>query len=99
MLSHQESHLRQVMHLSAFLDRSCHSFQRLLAVAAEHRPMTHHLIRAGALHQGAPRMSWLPSRLPLAPMTLAAQFSSWAITRRRFAAVMAILGKLPFHLC
>ena len=44
--------------------------------------MTHHLIRAGELHQGPPRMSWLPSRLPLAPVTLASQFSSWAITTR-----------------
>src|SRR6266699_1586871 len=98
MLSYQEPHLGQVMDLSAFLDRSYDSFQRLLAVAADQGPMTHHLIRAGELHQGLPRMSWLPSRLPLAPVTLAPQFSSWAITRRRFAAVLAILGKLPFHL-
>src|SRR6266571_2436004 len=43
-------------------------------------------------------MSWLPSRLPFAPVALAPPFSSWAITRRRFAAVMAVLGKLPLHL-
>src|SRR5258708_995125 len=43
-------------------------------------------------------MSWLPSRLSLAPVALAPPLSSWAITRRRFATVMAVLGKLPLHL-
>jgi hypothetical protein len=43
-------------------------------------------------------MSWLPSRLSLAPVALAPLLSSGAITRRWFATVMAILGKLPLHL-
>src|SRR2546427_6982811 len=85
------------MHLSAFLEAAYHSFQRLLAVAADHRTMMHHLIRIGYLHQGAPSMPWLPSRLLLAPVALAPQLSSWAITRRRSAAVVAILGQTPLQ--
>src|SRR6266478_8930413 len=59
MFSHQQSHLRQVVHLSAFLKLPSDALQRLLAVSAELGTMTHHLISAGYLHQGAPSMSWL----------------------------------------
>jgi hypothetical protein len=60
MLSHQQPYLWQVMHLSAFLEPACYSFQRLLAVAAEHRAMMDYLIRTSYLHQGTPSMPWLP---------------------------------------
>ena len=96
MFSHQQSHLRQVVHLSAFLKLPSDALQRLLAVSAELGTMTHHLISAGYLHQGAPSMSWLPSGPLLAPLAVAPRLSSWAATRRRFATVVAIFRQLPF---
>ncbi len=97
MLSHQQPYLWQVMHLSAFIEPACYSFQRLLAVAADHRAMMYYLIRTDYLYQGTPSMPWLPSRLLLAPVALAPLLSSWAITRRRFAVVVTILGQTPLQ--
>ncbi len=42
-------------------------------------------------------MSWLPSRLPLAPVMLLHSVRPWPHSMG-FVTVMAILGKLPFHL-
>jgi len=47
MLSHQQSHLGQVMYLSAFLEASYHLTQRLLSFEADQWPIAHHLIRTG----------------------------------------------------
>jgi|SRR6266700_4308578 len=85
------------MYLSAFLDLPGDALQRLLAVGADQWAMSHHLIRIGYLHQGASSMPRLPSRLLLTAVTLAPRLSPWAITRRRFAAVVAVFGQLPFH--
>jgi len=86
------------MHLSAFFELPGHALQRLLAVNADQRTMPHDLIGIGNLPQGAPRMSRLPSCRLLAPLTLPPRPSLQTITRRRFAAVVAIFGHLSFHL-
>ena len=97
VLSHQQAHLRQVMHLSAFPELPSDALQGLLAVRADQRAMSHHIIRAGHLHQGASSMSRLPSRLLLAPLMLAPWLSPWVITRRRFEARVAIFGQQSFY--
>ena len=63
MLLHHQSHLRQVMNLSAFLDLPDDPFQRLLAMLTALGPMTHYLIGGSYLHQAVPtmRLSALPS--------------------------------------
>src|SRR6266567_4867578 len=86
------------MHLSAFLELPGDALQWLLAVGTDQRAMSQHLIRIGHLHQGASCMPWLPSRRLLALVTLAPRLSPWTITRRRFAAVVAVFGQLSFHL-
>ncbi len=67
-------------------------------MATDKRAMTHHLIGAGYLHQTVPSMSWLPSRLLLAFVTLAPMLSSWAITRRWLEARVAIFRQLSLKL-
>jgi hypothetical protein len=85
------------MHLSAFLDLPGDALQWVLAVRADHWAMVYHLIRIADLHQGASRMSSLPSCLLLAPLTLTPPLSPEPITRWGFAAVVAIFDHLSFH--
>jgi hypothetical protein len=92
VLSHYQSYLRQIMHLSAFLELSGHALQRLLAVSADQGTMLHYLIRTGHLHQSVPCMPRLPSRRSLAAVTLAPGLSPWTVTRQRFAAIVAVFG-------
>jgi len=98
MLSHHQPHLRQIMDRSAFLDVPCDPFLRLLAVVTDQGAMKHHLVGSGYLHQTAPSMPWLPSRLLLAFAALALTLAPGAITRRRLATVVAIFRHLPSEL-
>src|SRR5205085_3174113 len=67
VLAHQQAHLRQVMHLSAFLELPGDALPGLLTMGTDPGTMSQHLIRTGYLHQAVSSMPRLPSRLLLAP--------------------------------
>ena len=83
--------------MSAFLELPGDALQGLLTVGADYWAMVHHLIRTRHRHQGASRMSRLPSGRLLAPLALPPGLAPWAITRRGLAAIVAVFGQLAFH--
>src|SRR6266487_1008986 len=70
----------------------------MLTVLTDHRAMPHHLI--GRLHrlQRVTAMPCLPSWLLLASFAYACPLALQPITRRRFAAIVAILRQFPLDL-
>jgi hypothetical protein len=67
MFSHQQSHLRQVVHLSAFLKLSSDALQRLLAVSAELGTISPVALLAHGSARAPGPIS--PALLPTAPVT------------------------------
>jgi hypothetical protein len=72
VFSHHQSYLRQVLHLSAFLDLPGDALSGLLTVRTDQGAVAHHLIRVLYLHQGATSLSRLPSGRLLAALGLPA---------------------------
>jgi hypothetical protein len=59
--------------------------------------MVNRFIMIADLHQGTPRMFWLPTCRFLATLMLAAGLSPGTVTRGRFTASMVVFGQLTFY--
>jgi hypothetical protein len=97
MFSHDQSYLRQIMHLSAFLELSGYARQRLLAASTDQRTTPYYLIWIGHLHERVPRRPRSSSRRVLAAVTRASRLALGTDMRGRFADVVAVFGQLAFQ--
>jgi hypothetical protein len=97
MLLHDEPLGQQILDLSPFHDLARDARKIVLALRTVTWAMEDDFIWRLDQCQVVPSVAWLPAILLPTGFSLAGGLSGWAITRRRFTAIVAVLLQPPFQ--